>query len=418
MKKALYLCFILVYIVLGGCELPYLPKRDHLSRNNDKETRNYKKESVTIVGMQDQSNTNLISNDDMEEIESRVLLTINEPVSSRSVVIEQTNYLSLLSKHIEKILTQCGYNGKYWLSVLKVSLYFFLWYFFTVVYNISNKRFLNVIPLPATVATLQLLLGIPVFIPIWIAKPIKYNRQDLFNHMKIASMHGLGNWASIVAYGSGSVSFVHVVKALEPVVAAGLSIWITQKSFPFIIYLSIIPIVVGVAIASATEVTFTWIGFISAMLSNIFYQMRMVLAKEVVSNDKPNISASNLFRIITILAAIELIPIALLVEGLSIFSYWKQAISNGIPQSLLVSNLLISGVSFYMYNEVAFWLLELIHPVTHAVGNTVKRVVIILASVMILKSPVNAVGIAGASLAVTGTLIYSLAQQRYKSNTS
>lgn len=417
MKTALILSLALSYIALAGCKLPDIWRRDRLSRQNMKESR-AEKNFIAESEMYDDTTTNLISNDDMEEIESRVLLTINEPVSSRSVIIEQTNYLDLISRNIERAFTQCGFNGIYWFTVLKTTLYFFLWYFFTVVYNISNKRFLNVIPLPATVATLQLLIGIPVFIPIWIAKPVKYNFQDIYSHMKIAWMHGLGNWASIVAYGSGSVSFVHVVKALEPVVAAALSIWITKQSFPLVIYLSIIPIVVGVAIASATEVTFTWIGFISAMTSNILYQMRMVLAKEVVSNDKPAIAASNLFRVITILAALELLPIALLVEGFRIFTYWKQAVANGFSQSSLVTNLLISGVSFYMYNEVAFWLLELIHPVTHAVGNTVKRVVIILASVIILKSPVNAVGIAGASLAVAGTLIYSLAQQRYKSNIS
>jgi Triose-phosphate Transporter family len=45
-----------------------------------------------------------------------------------------------------------------------------------------------------------------------------------------------------------------------------------------------------------------------------------------------------------------------------------------------------------------------------AVGNTIKRVVIIAASIFILKSPINAVGVAGSAVAVLGTLAYSVAQ--------
>lgn len=40
---------------------------------------------------------------------------------------------------------------------------------------------------------------------------------------------------------------------------------------------------------------------------------------------------------------------------------------------------------FYLYNEVAFLALDSVQPITHAVGNTVKRVVVILASVVRFK---------------------------------
>jgi solute carrier family 35 protein E1 len=114
------------------------------------------------------------------------------------------------------------------------------------------------------------------------------------SHLKIASMHGLGNLASVVSFGAGSVSFAHVVKALEPVVAALLSILITGHVFSPMVYLSLLPIVIGVAFASYTEITFTWLGFSAAMLSNVFYQMRMVLAKEEFNQEKLNLIYSTL----------------------------------------------------------------------------------------------------------------------------
>jgi solute carrier family 35 protein E1 len=54
-----------------------------------------------------------------------------------------------------------------------------------------------------------------------------------------------------------------------------------------------------------------------------------------------------------------------------------------------------------------------VDPVTHAVGNTLKRVVLISSSLIIFKNPISRQGIIGSTAAVIGTLLYSLAQQKY-----
>ena len=51
-------------------------------------------------------------------------------------------------------------------------------------------------------------------------------------------------------------------------------------------------------------------------------------------------------------------------------------------------------------------------PVTHAVANTVKRVVIVVASVIAFRTPISTLGVVGSSVALTGTLLYSLAKQK------
>lgn len=81
-------------------------------------------------------------------------------------------------------------NSRKGKTLLKTLFYFFFWYFFTVVYNISNKKLLNDFPLPFTVASLQLLIGLPVFMPLWIMKPINYNVKNIWSHSRIALMHG------------------------------------------------------------------------------------------------------------------------------------------------------------------------------------------------------------------------------------
>ena len=55
-----------------------------------------------------------------------------------------------------------------------------------------------------------------------------------------------------------------------------------------------------------------------------------------------------------------------------------------------------------------------VNPVTHAVGNTIKRVVIIVASVIAFKTPMSTGSIIGSSVAIAGTLMYSLAMNGAK----
>ena len=51
---------------------------------------------------------------------------------------------------------------------------------------------------------------------------------------------------------------------------------------------------------------------------------------------------------------------------------------------------------------------------THAVTNTVKRVVIILASILVFKTTITPLGAAGSAITVAGALLYALAKNKYK----
>ena len=55
-----------------------------------------------------------------------------------------------------------------------------------------------------------------------------------------------------------------------------------------------------------------------------------------------------------------------------------------------------------------------VHPVTLAVGNTMKRVVIMVASVMVFQNQISLqVGI-GSAVGISGVLLYSLTKQHYE----
>ena len=58
----------------------------------------------------------------------------------------------------------------------------------------------------------------------------------------------------------------------------------------------------------------------------------------------------------------------------------------------------------------AFLALSSVHPVTHAVANTIKRVAVIVVSVLYFRNPLTLTGATGSTIAIIGVLLYSLAK--------
>jgi solute carrier family 35 protein E1 len=128
-----------------------------------------------------------------------------------------------------------------------------------------------------------------------------------------------------------------------------------------------------------------------------------------------NLDAQNLYAVLTSMSLLILIPMMLAVEGTAFIPAFKSLVAAGdFTNKSLATLLALSGATYYAYNEVAFLALGKVNPVTHAVGNTIKRVVIIVASVVAFKTPMSTGSIIGSSIAIFGTLLYSLAMNASK----
>lgn len=60
---------------------------------------------------------------------------------------------------------------------------------------------------------------------------------------------------------------------------------------------------------------------------------------------------------------------------------------------------------------MAFRCLGVVHPVTHAVGNTFKRVFLIATSIIVFGSKLTPMAAFGSFMAIAGVLCYSLAKE-------
>ena len=196
--------------------------------------------------------------------------------------------------------------------------FFALWYLFNIGYNIYNKKALNAMAIPWTMALLQLFVGIPYVAALWatgLRKAPKLTTDNIKTLVPVSLGHLGTHIGAVISLGAGAVSFTHIIKASEPVVSAGLSAVMLGAVYSPITYATLLPIVGGVALASLKELSFTWLGFWAAILSNVSSALRAILAKKTMNKGVgENMTEANLYAVLTILATIFLLPVSLLIE--------------------------------------------------------------------------------------------------------
>merc|ERR1719201_51100 len=303
---------------------------------------------------------------------------------------------------------------------LRLGGLFFLWYFLNTAYNIGNKLVLTAFPMPWTAATWELFFGFPYVFILW-TSGIRKAPKLSFESVKLLAPSGVllagTHVGGVISFGLGAISFTHVLKATEPVWSALISAVIFRDFLPLPVYASLVPIMFGVSLASLKELTFSWMSFIAGTGSAVTSAAKAILSKKVLDG-KPlgeNLTPANMFAILSILGFISIVPVSLLLEPPKVaMAAWAAALAKGYTNLQLIKLLSVSGFLYYIYNEVAFLALAEVAPVTHAVTNTVKRVVIILASILVFKTTITPLGALGSSITILGAMLYALAKNKYK----
>ncbi|KAI3820756.1 hypothetical protein L1987_08304 [Smallanthus sonchifolius] len=285
---------------------------------------------------------------------------------------------------------------------------FGLWYLFNIYFNIYNKQVLKVFPNPITVTTVQFAVGSVLVFLMWtlnLHKRPKISGSQLLAILPLAMVHTLGNLFTNMSLGKVAVSFTHTIKAMEPFFSVVLSaMFLGEMPTPWVVT-SLLPIAGGVALASMTEASFNWAGFWSAMASNLSNQSRNVLSKKFMVKKEESLDNITLFSIITIMSFFLLAPVTLLTEGVRVTPAYLQSAGLNVKQVYIRS--LLAAICFHAYQQVSYMILQRVSPVTHSVGNCVKRVVVIVTSVLFFRTPVSPINSIGTGVALAGVFLYS-----------
>jgi len=291
-----------------------------------------------------------------------------------------------------------------------------LWYALNVYFNLLNKSIFKYFPFPYTVSTVHVIVGTVYCALVYLVglrswsfgRPI--NGPEFKSIFGPAVMHAIGHIAANISFAAVAISLTHTVKTLEPAFNVLLSRVVLGEATPLPVMLTLIPIMFGVGMASAGELSFNWTGFISAMLSNLTFGFRAVWGKLAMTK---TLDSTAVYAYTTLISAIVCTPFMIGMEGGLLKAGAEAAIAK-VGAQRFYFDLFMVGLLYHLYNQFAFNTLQRVSPVSHGVCNVVKRVVIIFSSVLFFNQTLTTQALAGTVIALIGTWLYTEAASKAK----
>ncbi|VDM39223.1 unnamed protein product [Toxocara canis] len=222
------------------------------------------------------------------------------------------------------------------------------------------------------------------------------------------------------------VSYAHTVKATMPLFAVVFARLVLNDRQTILVYLSLVPIMAGVLIASLTELSFNMAGLISALMSTSTYALLNVFVKRASSFydfyrhvtieglvlKDTNVHPITLLALNAQIAALIFFPFWCLRDGFLIWNGVTSEITSNLPDGRFVFYLLVSGLMSFCQNLCAFTLIHRLTALSYAVTNATKRITVISASLLTFRNPITGSNAFGMVLAIMGVFLYNRAKQQ------
>lgn len=286
-----------------------------------------------------------------------------------------------------------------------------LWYTSSASGNVIGKLVLNEFPYPVTMTMVQLasaalylgpilkLLGVPN------ASEIP-RRYYLVMIIPLAFGKFVSSLSSHISIWKVSVSYAHTVKATLPMFTVILLRVFMKEKQTFSVYLSLLPIIGGVIIATVTEISFDILGLVSALFATLGFSLQTIFSKKALKDT--GLHHMNLLLTLSRLSALCFLPVWLLLDVTRMV--YDENVINHDGKAFAIFLILIDGLLNMMQNVLAFTVLSMVNALSYAVANATKRVVIIGASLVLLRNPVTLLNVVGMLIAVFGVLCYNKAK--------
>ncbi|EXB54150.1 putative sugar phosphate/phosphate translocator [Morus notabilis] len=206
------------------------------------------------------------------------------------------------------------------------------------------------------------------------------------------------------------VSFNQAIGATTPFFTAVFAYLMTLKREAWLTYVTLIPVVTGVIIASGGEPSFHLFGFIICIAATAARALKSVLQGILLSSEGEKLNSMNLLLYMAPIAVVFLLPATLIMEENVV----------GITLALarddvkIIWYLLFNSALAYFVNLTNFLVTKHTSALTLQVLGNAKGAVAVVVSILIFRNPVSVTGMMGYSLTVIGVVLYSEAKKRSK----
>ena len=241
----------------------------------------------------------------------------------------------------------------------------------------------------------------------------KSTKDDIIKTVPVGFCAAAAHSSSVFALG-GDPLFGQIVKAGEPVMSAIVNTLFYGKP-PSVLKAACLPIIVGgVMFASLKKqaeggyaLKFDMTALQFGLLANCFAAFKGSESKKLMTD--PGIKkryggVGNQYAVTEILAFLISLPVMFLTEGAK-FGEFVELFKTSRD---LQFNLVMSGMMFYLYNELATMTIKATGAVTASVANTAKRVIVLVYMAMVTGKALTDEQKIGAAVAIGGVLLYSV----------
>nr|GFC94672.1 glucose-6-phosphate/phosphate translocator 2, chloroplastic-like [Tanacetum cinerariifolium] len=125
-----------------------------------------------------------------------------------------------------------------------------------------------------------------------------------------------------------------------------------------------------------------------AMISNLAFVFRNIFSKRGMKGK--SVSGMNYYACLSMLSLLILTPFTFAMEGPQM---WEAGLQTALTQvgPNIIWWVVAQSVFYHLYNQVSYMSLDQISPLTFSVGNTMKRISVIVSSIIIFRTPVQPV---------------------------
>tara|TARA_B110000459_G_C16561651_1_gene471872 strand:- start:199 stop:1173 length:975 start_codon:yes stop_codon:yes gene_type:complete len=206
------------------------------------------------------------------------------------------------------------------------------------------------------------------------------------------------------------VSFNQAIGATTPFFTALLSLFIMRQKETPEVYVTLVPIVLGIVLASKAEPLFHMIGFIACFSATFSRALKSVLQGLLLTNEAEKLDSLNLLLFMSPVALIVLLTATTIMEPDAFPVFLENCTQSPIFFFILTLNCVLA----FSVNLTNFLVTKCTSPLTLQVLGNAKGAVAVVVSIFLFKNPVSPIGMFGYSITIMGVVAYSEAKKRSK----
>ncbi|KAL6402256.1 hypothetical protein AUP68_14726 [Ilyonectria robusta] len=295
---------------------------------------------------------------------------------------------------------------------LHASVYILSWIFFSNVTILFNKWLIDTAGFPIILTTWHLVFAT-------IATQLLARTTSLLDSrhaitlsrgfylrtiLPIGVLYSGSLVCSNVVYLYLSVAFIQMLKSTGPV-AVLIASWAWGVATPNLSTLgNVLLIMCGVAIASAGEIEFSWIGFVFQLGGTIFEAVRLVMIQVMLGGEGIRMDPLvGLYYFAPVCAVMNIFVVA--VTEAPTFQ-WDDLAKTGYGM------LLLNASVAFLLNVVSVFLIGKTSGLVMALSGILKSILLVGTSVLIWNTHISLLQILGYALALVGLVLYSVGYEQ------